>query len=111
MTSVDQIKNTAKGVISDQIDRRTTRLGNVVGEHVTNLRQMGSSLRGDGQDATASLVDMAADRLDRVSTYLTETDGDHMIHDIETVARKQPLITATAGLAFGMAAARLLKAR
>jgi len=110
VTNVDQIKDRAKNVITDQIDRRSTDLGNVVGGHVTNLRQMGTSLRDQGQDGTASLVDMAADRLNRISTYLTQTDGDRMIHDIETVAREQPLITAAAGLVFGVTAARLLKA-
>lgn len=110
MTNVDQIKDKAKGVISEQIDQRTTDLGNMVGEHVGNLRRMSNSLRSQGQDATASLADMAADRLNQVSTYLTETDGDRIIHDVEAVARKQPLLTAAAGLAVGVTAARLLKA-
>lgn len=109
MTNVDQIKDKAKGVIIDQVDRRTTNLGNVVSGHVSNLRQMGSSLRTDGQDATASLVDMAADRLNRVATYLTQTDGDRIIHDLENVARRQPVVMAAAGLLFGLTAARLLK--
>ncbi len=110
MANVDAIKDKAKGVIVDQIDRRTTDLGNVVGEHVGNLRTMGDSLRGQGQDGTARLVDMAADRLNQVSVYLRETDGDRIVHDLETVARNQPVITATAGLLFGVTAARLLKA-
>jgi hypothetical protein len=110
VTNVDQIKDKAKGIIIDQIDRRTTDLGNVVSGHVSNLRDMGNSLRSDGQNGTASLVDMAADRLNQVSTYLTQTDGDRIIHDIENVARTQPVVTAAAGLLFGLTAARLLKA-
>lgn len=110
MTNVDEIKQNAKGVVIDQIDRRTTQVGNVVGGHVENLRDMSSSLRNQGQDATARLVDMAADRLNSVSTYLTQTDGDRIVHDIETVARTQPMITAAAGLILGLTAARVLKA-
>ncbi len=110
VTNVDQIKDKAKGVITDQVDRRTTDLGNVVGQHVNNLREMGSSLRDQGQDGTAGIVDMAADRLNRLSTYLTQTDGNRIIHDIETVARTQPVITAAAGFVVGLAGARLLKA-
>lgn len=110
MTNVDQIKDKAKGVVIDQIDRRTTDLGNVVTGHVDNLRSMGDSLRGQGQESTARLVDMAADRLNQISTYLTQTDGDRIVHDVETLARTQPLITAAAGLVFGVTAARLLKA-
>ena len=110
MTNVDEIKQNAKGVVVDQIDRRTTQLGNVVGGHVNNLRDMSTSLRDQGQDATARLVDMAAERLDSVSTYLTQTDGDRIVHDIETVARTQPMITAAAGFVLGVTAARVLKA-
>lgn len=109
MTNVDEIKHTAKGVVVDQIDRRSTELGNVVGGHVNNLRDMSSSLRGRGQDATARLLDMAADRLNHVSAYLTRTDGDRIIHDIETVARAKPMIAA-AGFIAGVTAARLWKA-
>lgn len=110
VANVEEIKDKAKGVVIDQIDRRSTDLGNVVGSHVGNLRSMGDSLRGQGQEGTARLVDMAADRLNQVSTYLTQTDGDRIVHDIENVARTQPLITAAAGLVFGVTAARLLKA-
>jgi hypothetical protein len=110
VTNVEDIKDRAKGVVIDQIDRRSTDLGNVVGGHADNLRSMGDSLRGQGQEGTASLIDMAADRLNRVSAYLTDTDGDRIVHDLETIARRQPLITAAAGLVFGVTAARLLKA-
>lgn len=110
MTNVDEIKKNTRGAVINQIDRRTTQLGNVVDEHANNLRDMSDSLRGQGQDATARLVDMAADRLNRVSTYLTQTDGDRIVHDIERVARTQPMITAAAGFVVGMTAARLLKA-
>lgn len=109
VTNVEEIKDKAKGVVIDQIDRRTTDVGNVVGGHVENLRSIGDSLRNQGQESTARLVDMAADRLNQVSAYLTQTDGDRIVHDLENVARAQPLITAAAGLVFGVTAARLLK--
>ena len=110
MTNVEEIKDKAKGVVIDQIDQRTTDLGNVVGAHAGNLRAMSDTLRNQGQDNTARLVDMASDRLNQVSTYLTQTDGDRLIHDVESLARRQPLITGAAGLVLGLTAARLLKA-
>lgn len=110
MANVDEIKQQARGVVMDQIDRRTTDVGNMVGGHVNNLREMGDSLRGQGQDGTARLVDQAADRLNAISTYLTSTDGERIVHDVETIARNQPLITGAIGVLAGMTAARLLKA-
>jgi len=110
VTNVEEIKDKAKGVVIDQIDQRMTDLGNVVGAHAGNLRAMSDTLRNQGQDNTARLVDMASDRLNQVSTYLTQTDGDRLIHDVESLARRQPLITGAAGLVLGLTAARLLKA-
>lgn len=110
MANADTIKYKTKGFIMHEIDRRTTHLGNVVGEHVSNLHAMGESLRGQGQDGTARLVDMAADRLNQVSLYLQQSDGDRIVHDIETIAHNRPVITAAAGFLFGVTAARLLKA-
>ena len=109
MANVDQIKDKARGVVMGQIDQRTTDLGNVVGGHVQNLRSMSDSLRSQGQDGTARLVDTAAQRLDSLSSYLTSTDGERIVHDIEQIARTQPLATATVGLVAGLTAARLLK--
>jgi hypothetical protein len=104
------VKGQARGFIIDQIDRRTTDLGNVVSEHAGNLRQMSRTLRDQGQQGTAHLVEGAADRLERVSSYLTTNDGNRIVRDVETLARQQPLVTATLGLAAGVLAARVLKA-
>ena len=110
MTNVDQIKSKARGVVIDEIDRRSTRLGNTVNEHASNLHSISDSLRSQGQTTTADLVDGAASRLNSISSYLCNTDGDRMIHDVETIARNQPIATAALGFAGGLVAARLLKA-
>ncbi|MDP9025249.1 MAG: hypothetical protein M3N13_07740 [Candidatus Eremiobacteraeota bacterium] len=110
MDNVDQLKNRARGLIVDQIDSRSTELGNAVGNHAHNLRSMSGALRDQGQSATANLIDSAAERLGGVSTYLTQTDGDRIVHDLEEFARKQAVVTAAVGLVGGFLAARLLRA-
>jgi hypothetical protein len=107
---MDQVKTRARGVIVDQIDRRTTDAGTMLQSHVSNLRQMGETMRSQGLGATAGVVDYAANRLEVVSTYLTETDGDRMIHDVEIVAREHAMVTGALGFLVGLTAARLLKA-
>lgn len=110
MENVDQLKSRARGVVLDQIDARSSDLGNAVGTHAGNLRSMSGSLRDQGQGSTANLVDMAADRLDRVSQYLTQTDGERIVHDVEDFARNQAVVTAAVGLIGGFLAARVLRA-
>lgn len=106
---VDQIKSATRGIIIDQIDRGSTIFGGRVREHVGNLRTMSGSLRNQGYPATADLVDKAANTMDRVSSYLIETDGNRMVHDAEEMARNQTMATAGAGFVVGLLAARLLK--
>lgn len=110
LDNVGELKDRARGAIVDQIDRRSTDLGNTVNEHVTNLRSMGGTLRDQGQNSTANLIDAAADRLGSISTYLQQTDGDRIVHDVESFARKQAVLTGAIGLIGGFIAARVLKA-
>lgn len=110
MTNIENVKKRARGAVIEQIDRRTTRVGMVLQMHVYNLRSMGSSLRDQGLDSTGNLVEYAANRLGVVSNYLVQTDGDRVVHDIESVAREHTAITGAVGLVLGFTAARLLKA-
>ncbi len=110
MTNVEQVKTRARGFVIDQIDKRTTDAGERIGEHVSNLRDVSDKLRGQGLDATAGFVNYAADRLAGVSEYLTMTDGDRVIHDVESLAREHTIVTGVIGLLAGLTAARVLKA-
>jgi hypothetical protein len=94
----------------DQIDRRTTDAGRMLDSHVGNLRAMSQSMRQQGLGATAGAVDYAADRLGKVSSYLTNTDGDRIMHDLENVAREHMIVTGAFGFLLGLTAARVLKA-
>jgi hypothetical protein len=110
MTDVDRIKDKTRGVILDQIDRGTTVVGSRVREHVANVRTMSGSLRAQGYSATAGLVEAAADKMDRFSSYLIDNDGERVVHDLEDIARDQPILTAGLGFLMGLLGARLLKA-
>lgn|GEM_PF-5119140 len=121
MTTMDQVKTQAqeqagelagraKGVIIGQIDQRSTEAGDTIVTHATNIRQLGDSLRSQGQDSTAKFADTAADKLEQLGYYLSETDGERLVADAERMARRQPLLTLGIGLFAGIIAARLLKA-
>lgn len=121
MTTFDQVDNRsangagelagrAKGMVIGQIDERSTQLGTTVLDHAQNVRDIGDQLRTKGQDQAAKLADTVAAKLEQTGFYLSETGGDRIVADMETLARRQPLLTLAAGIAAGILAARLLKA-
>ena len=110
MNNVERVKTRARGLVMDQIDRRTTDAGQMLDTHVNNLRNMSKSMRDQGLGPTAGVVDYAANRLGSVSSYLTNTDGDRIVHDVESVAREHLMVTGAVGFLIGLTTARLLKA-
>jgi hypothetical protein len=94
----------------DEVDRRSTQAGEQVSATADAIRQASSHLREQGQDGPARLVDQAAGHVERAGSWLQESDGDRILHDVEDFARRQPLAVVAAGVAAGFALSRLLKA-
>jgi ElaB/YqjD/DUF883 family membrane-anchored ribosome-binding protein len=100
----------ARDRVREQIDQRSTRAGEQVSGHAGDLRSVGDSLREQGKDQPAKLADQAADRLERAGGWLTESDADRILGDVEDFARKNPWAVMAGGLALGFATSRMLKA-
>jgi hypothetical protein len=100
----------AKGRVREQVDQRSTEAGQQVSTTASDIRSVGEQLREQGKDGPAKLAEQAADRAERVGSYLTESDADRILHDVEDFARKQPWAVVAGGLALGFAASRFLKA-
>ena len=58
----------------------------------------------------ARYVEQAADRAERLGSYLERSDGERIVRDVEDFARRNPWAVAAGGLALGFAASRMLKA-
>ena len=65
---------------------------------------------GQGDEETARLTEATADRAERLSGYLRDSDGDRFLRDIEGFARRRPVVAATADFLVGLVASRLLTA-
>src|SRR3954453_4533014 len=100
----------AKGRVREQVDQRSTEAGKQVATTADDLRSVSEELRKQGKDTPARLAQHAADQTERVSSYLTESNADRILGDVEDFARKQPWAVVAGGLALGFAASRLLKA-
>ena len=100
----------AKGRVREQVDQRSTEAGQQVSTTAGDLRSVGEELRKQGKDTPAKLAEQAAERTEKLGSYLTESDADRILHDVEDFARKQPWAVVAGGLALGFAASRFLKA-
>jgi hypothetical protein len=100
----------ARGRVRDEVDRRSTEIGGRVGSSAGDARSVADELRKQGKDTPARYVEQAADRAERLGSYLERSDGDSIVRDVEDFARRSPWAVAAGGLALGFAASRMLKA-
>ncbi len=100
----------AQEKLREQVDQRSTRAGEKVNSTAQDLRSVSEELRNQGKETPAKLADQGAERIERVGSYLSESDSDKLLSDLEDFGRRQPLAVLAGGLAIGMVAARFLKA-
>jgi hypothetical protein len=100
----------ARGKVAEQVDRRSTQLGEQAQSVAGALRKTGEQLRNEGSDSHARYADQAAERIERLGGYLRETDGQRMLQDVERMGRQRPWAIALAGAALGLVGSRFLKA-
>jgi hypothetical protein len=100
----------AKDKMRDQVDQRSTQAGERVSSAAGDARSVGEELRRQGKEQPARLADQAADRAERLGSYLQESDADRILRDIEDFGRRQPMALVAGGLALGFVASRFLKA-
>ena len=105
-----QAKEKAGSQLRSQVDQRSTDAGHRVGGMASDVRAMGESLREQGKDQPAKLAEQAADRAEKLGSYLKESDADRILGDVEDFGRRQPWAVIAGGVALGLVASRFLKA-
>lgn len=105
-----QATGQAQEKLREQVDQRSTQAGEKVSGAAEDLRSVSTELRNQGKETPAKLAEQGAERIERVGSYLSKSDADTLISDIEDFGRRQPLAVLAGGLVVGMAAARFLKA-
>jgi hypothetical protein len=105
-----QAKAKAGSQLRSQVDQRSTDAGHRVGGVASDVRAVSQSLREQGKDQPARLAEQAADRADRLGSYLKESDADRILSDVEDFGRRQPWAVIAGGVAIGLVASRFLKA-
>ena len=99
----------ARTKLRDEVDTRSTEIGQQVSGTSEAIREAASQLRQKGQDGPARATEQAADKMEQAGRWLTEADGDRIMSDVEDFARRQPWAVLAGGLVVGFAASRFLK--
>ena len=73
--------------LRDQFDERSNQAGSQVRSLADALRRSGDDLSNEGNTSGARVAGQAADRIERVGTYLEQKSGDEVMREIETFAR------------------------
>ena len=105
-----EAKQQTREQLRAQIDTRTSQAGEQVSSTAQAFHVASEQLRQQGNDRAASVVEAVADRSDRLGVYLTRTDGDGLLRDVEDFARRQPWLVVGAGAVAGFLTARFVKA-
>ena len=105
-----QAAGQARDQVRSQIDQRSTDAGRRISEQGSDLRTVGDQLRQQGKDGPAKLADRAAEQVEKAGGWLTESDADRILHDVESAARRNPWAVVAGGMALGFVASRFLKA-
>ena len=105
-----QAAGQARDRARSEVDRRSTQAGEKVTSQANDLRSVGEELRKQGKEGPAKVADQVAERTERVGQYLTQSDGDQILGDIEDFGRRNPWVVMAGGMALGFAASRVLRA-
>ena len=73
------------------------------------LRETAQQLRRQGQGSAGDYAERAADRVERFSSYLRETEVDEIMEEVRSFARRRPGLFLGSGAAIGFFATRFLK--
>jgi ElaB/YqjD/DUF883 family membrane-anchored ribosome-binding protein len=104
-----ELRKQGSARLRDQFDERSSKAGSHVRSLAAALRRSGNDLSNEGHGAS-QLITQAADRIERVGSYLEQKSGDELMRDVERFARRRPWMLAGLGMLAGVAAARFVKA-
>jgi hypothetical protein len=105
-----QAAGQAKEQMRTQVDQRSTQAGEQVSTQASDIRTVAEKLREEGKEGPAKVAEQAADRIEKVGSYLQQSDADRLLGDVEDFARQRPMAVIAGGIALGLVASRFLKA-
>lgn len=106
----EQAKSRASSRVKEQLDTRSTQAGEQMQKVAGAMRQSSDQLREQAGENPAKLNDAVAEKVEQLSSYLTNANAEKMFSDFENVARRRPWMVAGAATVLGFTLSRFLKA-
>ena len=105
-------KESGRRELREQLDARTTQMGEQARSLAEAVRRSGSTLQAQGKDEVGieRVTTGVADRLERAAGYLERVRGEEMLRDAERFVRNRPWVLTSAAAAAGLIASRVVKA-
>jgi hypothetical protein len=104
------VKGQATAKVREQLDVRSTELGEHASSVGDALRGAAEQLEGDGKEVPARLARQGAAQIDRLGGYLKNSDSDRFLGDLERFGRSRPWAAGGVGALLGFMGSRFLKA-
>lgn len=92
-----------------QADRAREQTAEGINQLAESVRRVSSDMEPE-QPAIANLTSTAAEQAERIAGYLRDTDARQIVHTVEDIARRQPLLFVGGAFVLGIAASRFVKA-
>jgi ElaB/YqjD/DUF883 family membrane-anchored ribosome-binding protein len=112
-----QVSDTARETVSkatetakQQADTQLNRLSGGLERIAETLHETSGNLRQQDQGMVAGYVEKAASQVERASDYLRVSTANDIIEDVQSYARREPVVAIGVAVGVGFLAARLLKA-
>jgi ElaB/YqjD/DUF883 family membrane-anchored ribosome-binding protein len=96
--------------LRQQVDTRSTQVGEQTTALAGALRRAGEQLEQNGNGQPARLVRQASQQLERVGGYLRDSNADRILGGVEDFARSRPWVAGGIGALAGFVGSRFLKA-
>ena len=113
MANVNETKERVKERVTEQVESRIAdtkvRAAERVSTVAETLKSSSEDLRDRGEERVSHYVEQAADQVERIATYLQDTDVADVVHRVERFARREPAAFMAGAFAVGFLASRLLK--
>jgi ElaB/YqjD/DUF883 family membrane-anchored ribosome-binding protein len=105
-----ELRQDAAFALTEQVDRRSTQVGDEIEAVARALQSAVADLRSEGKTSSSKFVDGIAERTEKLGNYLRSTDAERALDDVEQFARRRPWLTAGTAAVAGFVASRFLKA-